>query len=72
MSLFQILGLVLEIFLLVYVILDLFMAARNAKYERLWRFKKGTLVRIDPDITRAELCEYYVDFCKKNCCKVEF
>lgn len=69
---FEIIGLIVEIFILIYVIVDLILAARNIRYQRLWRLKKSSLVRVDPMITRAELCEEYVMFCKRNNCKVEY
>ena len=69
---FEIIGFIIELFILFYVVIDLILAARNVRYQKLWRLKKSTLVRIDPTITRAELCEQYVMFCKINNCKVEF
>ena len=72
MIIFQIIGLILELFVFLYVIIDLVLAARNTKYQKLWRLNKSTLLRIDPAITNAELCEKYVMFCKRNNCKVEF
>ena len=72
MIIFRIIGFLLELFMVFYVICDLAFAVRDAKYQKLWRLKKSSLVRIDPAITRAELCEQYVIFCKENNCRVEF
>ena len=72
MIVFQIIGAIIECLMIFYVVFDLLIAARNAKYQKLWRLKKSTLLRIDPAITRAELCEEYVMFCNRNDCKVEF
>ena len=72
MIIFQIIGFIVELFILFYVIVDLISAAKNIRYQKVWRLKKSSIVRIDPNITRAELCEQYVMFCKRNNCKVDF
>lgn len=72
MIVFQIIGALIECLMIFYVIFDLLIAARNAKYQKLWRLKKSTLLRLDPMLTNADLCEQYVMFCEKNDCKVEF
>ena len=69
---FKIIGLAVELFILLYVIADLVCVVRDNKYQKVWRLKKSTLIRIDPNITRAELCEEYVMFCLRNKCKVDF
>ena len=45
---------------------------KNAKYQKMWYEEKAMRKRVNPMITRAELCEQYVMFCKRNDCKVEF
>ena len=72
MVVFKILALLLEITVFLYVVFDLILTARNIRYQKLWRLKKSSLVRFDPAITRAELCEQYVMFCKVNNCKVDY
>lgn len=72
MIVIKILGFIIELFILFYIVIDIMLSIRNQKYQKLWRLKKSTLVRIDPAITHAELCEQYVMFCKKNYCKVDF
>lgn len=72
MTVFKIIALILEFFVFYYVVVDLVLTARNARYQKLWRLKKSTLIRIDPAITRAEMCEKYVEFCIMNNCKVDF
>lgn len=72
MIIFEILVSICVVFLIFYVVIDLLISTRNVRYQKLWRLKKSTLLRIDPAITNAELCEQYVIFCKKNGCKVEF
>ena len=72
MTVFGVIGFIVELFILLYVIVDLISAARNIRYQKVWRLKKSSIVRIDPNITRAELCEEYVMFCKRNNCKVDF
>lgn len=72
MIIFDILGWIAEVFIFLYVVADLISAIRNAKYQKLWNKGKATRVKIDPNISRADLCELYVTFCKKNGCKVEF
>ena len=69
---FKILGMLLEILIFLYVLADLILTVRNNKYQKIWNKEKAARIRIDPAITRAELCEQYVMFCKRNECKVEF
>ena len=69
---FEILGMLVEIFIFLYVVADLIVTVRNNKYQKKWNKEKATRVRIDPNITRAELCEQYVMFCNRNDCKVDF
>ena len=42
------------------------------KYQKMWDKEKAMRLRVDPAITKAELCEQYVMFCNRNGCKVEF
>lgn len=72
MIIFNILTWVAEIFIFLYVFADLICAVRNNKYQKIWNKEKAMRVRIDPNISNAELCEQYVMFCKRNGCKVEF
>lgn len=60
------------IFAFLYFFINLIIALRNRKYQKLWNNKKANIIRIDPHITRAELCEQFVMFCMRNNCKVEF
>lgn len=60
------------IFAFLYFLINLIIELRNRKYQKIWNKKKANIIRIDPTITRAELCEQYVMFCKRNGCKVEF
>lgn len=61
-----------EAFIFLYVVVDLVFAVRNNKYQKKWNKEKAMRIKIDPAITRAELCEQYVMFCKRNDCVVEF
>lgn len=72
MIVFEILIWVAEVFVFLYVFADLVYSIRNNKYQKRWNKEKAMRVRIDPNISRAELCEQYVMFCKRNGCKVEF
>lgn len=69
---FDILGILVEIFVFLYVIADFILIIKNNKYQKKWNETKAKLIKIDPNITRAELCEQYVMFCKRNECKVDF
>lgn len=61
-----------QLFIFFYVLYDLILAIRDRKYQKKWDKEKAMLVRVDPAITRAELCEQYVMFCKRNNCKVDY
>ena len=69
---FDILGVLVEVFVFFNFIADLILIIRNNKYQKKWNETKAKLIKIDPNITRAELCEQYVMFCKRNKCKVDF
>lgn len=69
---FDVFCIIVEFFMFLYVVADLILTFRNNKYQKLWNKEKATRIRIDPAITRAELCEQYVMFCKRNDCLVEF
>ncbi len=60
------------LFVFFYVLFDLILSIRDIKYQKKWNKQKAMLVRVDPAITRAELCEQYVMFCKRNNCKVDY
>lgn len=62
----------LDLFVLTYVLFELIISLRNIKYQKKWYEEKAKRIKIDPAITRAELCEQYVMFCKRNDCKVEY
>ena len=72
MIVIKVLGFIIEFFIWFFILLGIFMAARDKKYQKLWREKKRTLVSMNPGISRAELCEQYVSFCNLNNCKVDF
>ena len=70
---------ILNIFLLIagiyifWLIIRKFMLnVRNKYYQKLWNEEKARRIKIDPAITRQQLCEQYVMFCKRNNCIVEF
>lgn len=72
MIILDILFVISEIFLWVFVIASIILMIRSLKYQRLWNKQKAMIVKVDPAITRAELCEQYVMFCIRNNCKVEY
>ena len=72
MIILDVLFVVSEILLYVFVIACVVSMIRNIRYQKLWDKHKAMLVRVDPAITRAELCEQYVMFCIRNNCKVEY
>ena len=67
-----VLDILVGFFVLIYMLADLLFSIRNLKYQKLWNKQKANIKRIDPAITRAELCEKYVLFCKKHKCKVNY
>ena len=72
MIMFDVLGVLIEIFIFLYVVADLILIVKDNKYQKKWIMEKAMRMKIDPNITRAELCEQYVMFCNRNNCKVEF
>ena len=67
-----VLSFIIDILIFIYVLSHLILSIRNLKYQKIWNREKAMRVRIDPNISNAELCEQYVMFCKRNGCKVEF
>lgn len=45
---------------------------RYEAYQKKWDEVKANRIRIDPDVSNAELCELYVNFCYEYDCDVEF
>ena len=57
---------------LVYISIIAALNARNQRYQKLWYAEKAMQIKLNPRISRIELREYYVMFCKRNRCSVEF
>ena len=72
MIIYKFIGLTIEVLMFGYVICDFILLIRNMRYQKEWEKEKAMRMRAKPAITRAELCEYYVMFCLRNECKVEF
>lgn len=64
--------LLMNLLILSYLLADIILTIRTRKYQKIWNKEKAMRIKIDPNISRAELCEQYVMFCKRNGCKVEF
>ena len=69
---FDILSVIAETFIYLYVFANVIYSIRNKKYQKLWDKEKAMRLRSKPAISRADLCEQYVMFCKRNSCNVEF
>ena len=72
MIMFDILTVLAETFILLYVFVNFASSVRNKKYQKLWNREKETRLRLHPTTSNAQLCEYYVMFCKRHDCKVEY
>ncbi len=69
---FDIICALVEIFVFLYVVADLFLAVRNNKYQKLWNIEKVEAIRNNSVENYPELCERYVNFCRGNECQVRF
>lgn len=69
---FEIIWALVETFIFLYVVADLILAVRNNKYQRLWNIEKVEAIRNNSVENYPELCERYVNFCRKNDCQVRF
>ena len=58
--------------LLAALVSDVSALIKYEKHQRKWDAVKENRIRIDPDVSTAELCELYVEFCDNHDCKVEF
>lgn len=56
----------------IFAISEIILAVIDREYQKLWNKEKALKSRLNPKISNAELCEYYVMFCKRNNCKVDF
>jgi hypothetical protein len=69
---------VLIVFIVLILLMILLLAnsigslVRYEVYQKKWDEVKANRIRIDPNVTKAELCELYVDFCDKYDYHVEF
>lgn len=63
---------VIQVFIFIHLLEEIVSSVRNRKLQKEWADEKEMRLKCTPKITRAELCEYYVMFCKRNDCKVEF
>ena len=72
MMIYQTIRLTVEFLMFLYIVVDLALSKRKAEYQKLWEKEKAMRMRLKPTITRAELCEYFVMFCKRNNCMVDF
>ena len=72
MILLEILSVIVRTIIWLYIFADLIYEIHTRKYQKLWNKEKAMRLKIDPNISNAELCEQYVMFCKRNGCKVEF
>ena len=61
-----------SLFVFSYFVAEIIFVVQQRKYQKKWDIYKAKLIKVDPKITRAELCEQYVMFCLRNDCKVEF
>lgn len=72
MTFYELIRLIIELILLAYILVDLILSREDIRYQKLWYKEKALLIKMKPAISRAELCEYYVMFCLRNDCKVDF
>ena len=72
MRIASVIGLAIGVYSLFYLFLNLVVSLRNKKYQKIWDKEKSMHVKNNPSITNAKLCEYFVMFCKRNDCIVEF
>ena len=72
MFIFSFLMIAANTFIFLYVLLDLIGSIRERKYQKLWDKEKEMCAKCTPRMTKAELCERYVMFCKRNDCMVDF
>ena len=68
----NIINIILDNLIFFWFFVDIVCLFRDNKYQKIWNKEKAMRMRVDPAITRAELCEQYVMFRKKNKCNVEF
>ena len=62
----------MNVFVGLYLLWTFLIALKDMKCQREWDKEKATRICLNSKISKAELCEYYVMFCKRNNCKVEF
>jgi hypothetical protein len=72
MIVLNILSVIIQVFACLYLIVDIIYSIRSKKLQKEWDEERAMRVRMNPAISRAELCEQYVMFCKRNGGKVEF
>ena len=72
MIILRLICLIISLILLMYSAALIFLIIRNAKYQKLWNLKKETFLRVNPHVSRGDLCDQFVMFCKRNNCRIDF
>ena len=55
-----------------YLFWSILFEIKDIKLQKEWDKEKAMRMCLSTKISKAELCEYYIMFCKRNNCKVEF
>ena len=72
MNILQVLAIIMNVVIGLYLIGSFLVDMQDMKYQKKWYEEKEMRIKLKPNISRAELCEYYIMFCKRNNCKVDF
>ena len=72
MNVLEVLATIINVVIGLYLIASFLVELQDMKYQKEWNKEKAMRVKLKPNISRAELCEYYIMFCKRNNCKVDF
>ena len=56
----------------IYAFNSFVLSVRNKKYQKIWYEEKALHIRVNPTIKKADLVDYYLMFCKRNDCRVDF
>ena len=72
MIILKVVSIILNVVIGLYLIGSFLVELQDVKYQKEWNKEKAMRVKLKPNISRADLCEYYIMFCKRNNCKVDF
>ena len=72
MIILKVLAITINVVIGLYLIGRILVDLQDMRCQKEWDKEKALRVKLKPNISKAELCEYYIMFCKRNNCRVDY